>query len=67
MAQMANLLERDRERFGFTVGQAAYRLGLRPTQYRALLEDTSTMTYDTWDRVAELYGWPRSFARTARS
>ena len=28
MSQMAGLLERDRGRFGFTVGQAAYRLGL---------------------------------------
>jgi hypothetical protein len=25
---LANLLERDRKHFGFTVGQAAYRLGL---------------------------------------
>ena len=65
MSQMPGLLERDRIRFGFTVGQAAYRLGLTPAQYRALLEDPSLMTLDTWDRVAELYGWPRSFARTA--
>ena len=25
MSQRASLLERDRERFGFTIGQAAYR------------------------------------------
>ena len=39
MSQMAGLLERDRVRFGFTVGQAAYRLGLTSAQYRALLEE----------------------------
>jgi hypothetical protein len=37
-SQMARLLERDRERNGFTVGQVAYRLGLTPAQYRELLE-----------------------------
>ena len=36
MSQVAGLLERDRIRFGFTVGQAAYRLGISPAQYRRL-------------------------------
>jgi len=30
MSQMADLLERGRIRYGFTVGQIAYRLGISP-------------------------------------
>ena len=67
MSQMASFLERDRVRFGFTVGQAAYRLGLTPAQYRALLEDPQRMTWDTWDRVADLYGWPQTFEKRSRN
>ena len=39
---MACLLERDRTRFGFTVGQAAYRLGLTPAQYSIATDPSIT-------------------------
>ena len=58
MSQMTDLLERDRKRFGFTVGQAAYRQGVTPVQYQALLEDPAPMTFETWERICGLYGWP---------
>ena len=56
------MLERDRIRFGFTVGQAAYRLGLTPAQYRELLEDPRWMAFETWQRACDLYGYPQTFA-----
>ena len=61
-SRMAALLERDRVREGLSVGQAAYRLGLTPAQYRALLEGRQRMTSDTWQRICDLYGWPQTFA-----
>jgi hypothetical protein len=33
-----------------------------PAQYRALLEDPRRMTFDTWDRICDQYGWPQTFA-----
>ena len=48
---LADLLERDRIRFGFTVGQAAYRLGLTPAQYRAVLQDRSEVRSTPWQRI----------------
>jgi len=37
MSQLADLLERDRIRFGFTVGRVAHRLGISPAEYRRLI------------------------------
>ena len=62
-SQMAALLERDRIRFGFTVGQAAYRLGLTPAQY---LVDPRWMTFETWQRACDLYGYPQTIAGSVR-
>lgn len=49
MSQMADLLERDRLRYGFTAGQAAYRLGLTVAQYRAVLDGRQVIMADTWE------------------
>jgi plasmid maintenance system antidote protein VapI len=57
---LADHLEADRERLGFTLGQAAYRLGLTVPQYRELLEGRHPITWETWDRICDLYGWPQT-------
>ena len=62
MLQMAGLLERDRIRFGFTVGQVADRLGISPAKYRRLIAGAPITSYDTWQRICDLYGWPQTFA-----
>jgi len=56
MSQLADLLERDRIRFGFTVGQVAYRLGISPAEYRRLVAGEPLVSYDTWQRICDLYG-----------
>ncbi|HYJ60415.1 MAG TPA: helix-turn-helix transcriptional regulator [Actinomycetota bacterium] len=58
MSQMADLLERDRIRLGFTVGQIAYRLGISPAEYHCLIAGAPITSYDTWERISDLYGWP---------
>ena len=65
MSQLAALPERDRIRFGFTVGQAAYRLGISPAEYRRLIAGAPITSYDTWDRIVHLYGWPQSFVASS--
>jgi transcriptional regulator with XRE-family HTH domain len=53
----SDMLERDRRRRGFTVGQIAWRLGVTPREYRELEAGTSLPTFATWDRICKLYGW----------
>lgn len=61
MAMFPGMLEQDRRRRGFTVGQVAWRIGVSPQKYRELEAGTSLPTFDTWDRICKLYGWSQSF------
>ena len=56
------MLEADRRRNGFTVGQVAWRLGITPTAYRALEAGEPIHDFETCDRICKLYGWPQTFA-----
>jgi plasmid maintenance system antidote protein VapI len=62
MPMPADVLERGRERLGFTVGQVAYRVGVTPAEYRDLLAGRRSWTCETWDKISNLFGIPRSFA-----
>jgi DNA-binding XRE family transcriptional regulator len=64
MAAFPNLLKKDRERHGFTVGQVAWRLGVKPQEYRELEAGDRVPDFDTWDRICKLYGWPQTFMET---
>jgi Helix-turn-helix domain len=57
----ANLLRRDRERWGLSVGQAAWRFGLRVAENRELEAGTRSPSFETYDRVCKLFGWPQAF------
>jgi predicted transcriptional regulator len=58
---VSDMLRRDRERFGFSIGQAAWRLGVSPAEYRRLEAGTCWPSFETWDRICKLYGWPQTF------
>jgi hypothetical protein len=58
---VVRLLRNDRERQGFTIGQVAWRLGVRAQEYRELEAGTRSPDFDTWDRICKLYGWPQTF------
>jgi predicted transcriptional regulator len=51
-----DMLRRDRERWGFSVGQAAWRFGVSPKEYRELEAGTSWASFDTYDRICKLFG-----------
>jgi hypothetical protein len=51
VSMFSDMLEQDRRRRGFTVGQVAWRLGVSPQEYRELEVGASLPTFDTWDRV----------------
>lgn len=54
----SDMLERDRKRGGLTVGQAAWRFGIPPSEYRQL---EAGERFDTYDRICKLFGWPQTF------
>ena len=52
------MLEEDRKQAGWLVGQAAWRLGVSVRQYRELEAGELVPTWETFDRICKLYGWP---------
>jgi DNA-binding XRE family transcriptional regulator len=55
------LLEQDRRRRGFTIGQVAWRIGVKPQEYRELEAGERFPDFETWDRICKLYAWPQTF------
>ncbi len=58
LAAYVSMMTRDRARLGFTVGQAAWRLGIKPQEYRELEAGTRWPSSTVWERMVALYGWP---------
>jgi hypothetical protein len=58
VAAFPDLLKKDRERRGFTVGQVAWPVGVKPQELGA---GTRSPDFETWDRICKLYGWPQTF------
>jgi transcriptional regulator with XRE-family HTH domain len=56
-----DMLRRDRERWGLSVAQAAWRFGVRPSEYREIEAGTRWPDFDTYGCIAELFGWPEAF------
>ena len=48
---------------GWSVGQAAWRLGVSLREYRELNAGARSLTFETWNRICKLYGWPQTFVR----
>jgi predicted transcriptional regulator len=58
---LPGMLERDRKRAGWSVGRAAWRLGVTVREYRELEAGARSPSFETWDRICDLYGWPQTF------
>lgn len=52
-------LPRDRERMGLREVQMAGRLGLTLAEYRALEAGEMHISFDLYERIVDLCGWPR--------
>lgn len=61
MAMLPTMLENDRTRAGWSVGQAAWRLGVSVRECRELAAGERVPSWETSDRICKLVGWPRSF------
>lgn len=62
-AMFRRMLEEDRRRAGWSVGQAAWHLGLSIREYREIETGESWPNGETWDRIRWLYGWPQTFVK----
>jgi transcriptional regulator with XRE-family HTH domain len=51
-------LEHDRNQAGWSVREAAWRLGVSIREYRELEAGARSPSFETWDRICKLYGWP---------
>ena len=60
---MGRLMQRGREEAGLTIEQAARRLSITPRGYLALEAGEVWPDWITYNGIADLFGWPRSFVR----
>jgi predicted transcriptional regulator len=63
----SDMLRQDRERWGLSVGQAAWRFGVKPAEYRELEAGTRSPSFEVYDRVCKLFGWPQAFVGRSSS
>jgi len=61
LAAFPSMMERDRKREGLRVCRAAWLLGVSVREYRELEAGTRFPSFDPWDRICKLYGWPQTF------
>lgn len=66
VAMLPRMLEDDRRRSGWSVGQAAWRLGISVREYRELEAGARSPSFETWDRICKLVGWAQTFVGTRR-
>ena len=54
----AQMLQRDRERWGLRVARASWLFGVTVREYRELEAGTVKPSFDTYSRIVGLFGWP---------
>jgi DNA-binding XRE family transcriptional regulator len=59
LALLVQHLPRDRERMGLSEGHMAWLLGLTRRQYRELEAGRLNISYELYERICEVCGWPR--------
>jgi len=55
------MLKDDRRRAGWSVSQAAWRLGVSVREYREIEAGVRSPSFATWDRICKKFGWPQTF------
>jgi transcriptional regulator with XRE-family HTH domain len=58
---LPKMLENDRRHAGWSVEQAAWRLGVSIREYRELEAGERVPSWEAWDRIYKLYRWPQTF------
>jgi DNA-binding XRE family transcriptional regulator len=54
------MLKQDRKRAGWSMGQAAWQLGVSVREYRELEAGDRSPSFEAWDRICKLFGWPQT-------
>lgn len=62
---LPTMLEHDRKRAGWSVGRAAWQLGVGIREYRELEAGMRSPSFETWDCICKLYGLPQTFVSSA--
>jgi transcriptional regulator with XRE-family HTH domain len=57
------MLAEDRKRAGWSVEQAARRLGVTAVIYQEIEAGRRSPAGETWDRICKAFGWAQTFAR----
>lgn len=58
---MTEMLRDDRLRWGMTEAQAARRFGVPLTTYKRFEAGEQAPNFEVYNRICELFGWPRTF------
>ena len=61
MALLPAMLDVDRTRAGWSVGQTAVRLGVSVRAYREIEAGEGVPTWETWDLICTLFGRGQTF------
>ena len=67
VATLPTMLAEDRRRAGWSVEQAARRLGVSIGAYRELEAGDRSPNFETWDRICRLFGWAQTFPSGAQT
>jgi hypothetical protein len=65
VAVLPAMLEHDRTQAGWSVGHAAWWLGVTVAEYREIEAGARSPGFETWDAVCKLFGWPQTFANAS--
>jgi hypothetical protein len=52
---------------GWAYGRLEQRAGVSVREYRELEAGTRFPTFETWNRICKLYGWPQGVAMKIKS
>jgi DNA-binding XRE family transcriptional regulator len=59
---LPKMLEQGSMTGGWSMRQAAWRLGISVREYRELEAGARSPAFETCDRICKLFGWPQSLA-----
>jgi len=65
MAMLPEMLRRDRERWGVSVGEAGWRLGITRREYVAIEDGERPPDANQYEAICEFFGWPDARKRAA--
>jgi hypothetical protein len=65
LAAYPGMMQRARKREGLRVCRAAWLVGISVREYREIEAGDRELSRGTYERISELYGWPRTFVASS--